>query len=141
MVEHESGMRYVDRQFGEVVREPNRVDAKIAGHGLQFTVSVRDTYRAYVIPLDQKQLERNAPITGQLRRVGRNGHALLNWSRTCREQALGARHFHQANSARAHRGQAVQIAQRRNVLATGFRRLQDGLPLKSADQLSVDANR
>ena len=141
VIENEARVRHVDGQFGEVVGEADGADAQGRGHRLKFAMSVGDADRANVVSLDQQQFHGDAAIARQFRRVGRDRHAFLDGSGACREEPLDAGDFDQANPARADCGQAVQVAQRRNVLAVGLGRLQDGLAFQRADQFSVDSDR
>ena len=81
-----------------------------------------------MIALDEQQLQRNAPVLGQSRRVGGDRHSVLHRRRAGREEPVGAGNFHDAHPAGANRREPSRWQSVGMYLPLALRRLQDGLP-------------
>jgi hypothetical protein len=93
-----------------------------------------------MVTLDEEKLNGDAAILGKLRRIGGDGHAVLNGGGASREQPVGSLHFDDAETTGADGGKSFEIAKRRNVFATGLGRLENRLAFRCADELAVDAD-
>lgn len=93
-----------------------------------------------MVPLNQKQFDRDPAIASQFGGIRGDRHSLLDRSRTSRKEPLGSRDLHQADPAGPHIRETVKGTQGGNELATSLCSLEDGLAFQRADQLSVDSD-
>ena len=140
VIEDEAGMGHVYGEAGVVVRVPYVRDAQRLRHGLQLAVTIRNTRRADVVALDQKQLDGHAPVESEARRLGFDRHAFLHGRGAGGQQAIRACQFDHAQAASAHGAETLEIAERGNVLSVGTRGFKNGVAFVRCDQFAVDAN-
>ena len=114
---------------------------QLLGQVLQLAVVVGDADRADVVALDEQHLDDRPAVLVEPLRVGRDLHALGDRGRAGRSELVRARDLDDAQAARARVGQAVEVAQRRDVDAVLACDGEDRLALGAGDVGAVDPQR
>ena len=140
VIEDKARVAHVHGQARVVVGIAHVGDAERLRHGLQFAVAVRDAGGADVVALDEQQLDGHAAILRELCRRGLDGHAVLDGRGAGGQQAVGSGELDHADAACADCAEALEIAERGNLLAVGAGRFKNGVALVRGDQLTINAD-
>ena len=93
-----------------------------------------------MIALDEEQLDGHLAIEGEPGGSSFDRHAFLHGRGAGGKKAIGAGELDDADAAGTDGAEALEIAERGNVLAIGASRLKDGFSLVRGDQLAINAN-
>jgi len=113
-------------------------DAILVGQVLQLAISRRLASHTVQRVVGDQQFERELSLGDDLGRMRGNDHAFGDRERTGRLKIALARNLYQTDAASTFRRQGRMVAQNRDMDATGFRRLQHGLPGLCLNQFAID---
>jgi hypothetical protein len=140
VIENEARMGHIDGKAGIVIGVPDMGYAERLSHGLKLAVAVGDAGRADVVALHEEQLNSHAAIERELFRGSPDGHAVLDGRGAGGQQAVSAGQLHHADAACTNGAEALQVAERGNLLSVGAGGLEDGVALMRRHQLTINAD-